>query len=78
MTLVIGAIDDEHRPLRPMLTPQGIRDCASESMVLRGFAFWSRFCGGAPGHNRLGRIQRPNTGLQPEPRLGPHAGVARW
>lgn len=34
---VIGCNLDEHRPLRPMLTPKGTRVAATESRDLRGF-----------------------------------------
>ena len=38
INLVIGcSSDNEHRPLRPMLTPKGIRVAATESRDLRGF-----------------------------------------
>jgi len=38
LSIVIGrSIDKEHRPLRPMLTPKGIRGAKTESRDLRGF-----------------------------------------
>ncbi len=43
LSSVIGCnLDKDHRPLRPMLTPKGIRVAATVSRDLRGFCIGGR------------------------------------
>jgi hypothetical protein len=48
MTPVIGCnIDNDHRPLKPVLWPKGAVLHPRRALDFRGFCFsWSRFCGG--------------------------------